>query len=120
MSHIVTVRTKVTSEHALREACRRLSLPPPRHGEFQLFDGVVTGWGVELPKWRYPAVFDLATGAVKFDDFGGQWGEQCELDRLMQSYAVSAATLEARRQGYSVTESTLSDGSIRLLVQVEG
>jgi hypothetical protein len=48
------------------------------------------------------------------------WGKQCELDRLMQAYAVEKARLEARRQGHTITEQSLADGSVKLTVQVQG
>jgi hypothetical protein len=35
-------------------------------------------------------------------------------------YAVEKAKLEARRNGHSVHEQTLSDGSIKLSIQVAG
>jgi hypothetical protein len=57
---------------------------------------------------------------VQFDNYGGKWGKQEELDRFLQSYAVEKAKLEARKQGHSVTEQTLTDGSIKLVVQVGG
>ena len=40
-----------------------------------------------------------------------------ELDRLLQIYAVEKAKLEARKQGYDVSERALQDGSI--LVQIQ-
>ena len=47
---------------------------------------------------------------------------QCHshLDRFLQAYAVEKAKLEARNRGHSVTEQSLSDGSIKLTVQVTG
>lgn len=48
------------------------------------------------------------------------WGKKLELDRFLQAYAVERAKLEARRQGHTVTEQSLSDGSIRLSIQVAG
>lgn len=47
-------------------------------------------------------------------------GEQAELDKFLQGYAVCKATAEARRQGYSVAEQPLPDGSIKLTVNVGG
>ena len=47
-------------------------------------------------------------------------GEQRQLDRFMQAYAVEKAKIESRRQGYAVTERPLADGSIKLVVQVPG
>ena len=35
-------------------------------------------------------------------------------------YAVEKARIEARRQGHSVTEQPLADGSIKLTIQVGG
>jgi hypothetical protein len=46
------------------------------------------------------------------------WGDKRELDRFLQAYAVEKARIEARRQGHTVTEQSLADGSIKLTVQV--
>jgi hypothetical protein len=120
VSHVVQIRTEIRDPAAIREACRRLHLDQPEQGTFKLFSAEATGLGVKLPDWRYPVVCVVATGQVQFDNFEGRWGEQKELDRLMQAYAVEKATLEARRRGHSTTEQTLSDGSIKLTVQVAG
>ena len=71
---------------------------------------------MQLPGWRYPAVIEPLTGVVRYDNFNGVWGEQAQLDRFMQSYAVEKAKLEARKKGYAVSEQALSDGSVRLLI----
>jgi hypothetical protein len=63
---------------------------------------------------------DLVSGSVAYDNFGGSWGEQQELDKLLQAYAVEAARIEARKNGHSVTEQSLADGSIKLTVSVGG
>ena len=120
MSHIVQIQTEVRSAEAVRAACHRLSLPPPVEGVTQLFSGSVTGLAVQLPGWKYPVVCQLETGQVKFDDYSGTWGERQELDRFLQAYAVEAAKIEARRKGHTVTEQPLSDGSIKLTIQVAG
>lgn len=120
MSHIVTIKTEVRDAAAVGGACRRLGLPQPVHDTFELFSGEVTGLGVELPDWRYPAVCDLATGTVHFDNFEGRWGDQVQLDRFLQAYAVEKAKIEARKKGHTVTEQSLADGSIKLTVQVGG
>jgi hypothetical protein len=48
------------------------------------------------------------------------WGEQKHLDAFLQAYAVEKARAEARRRGHQVTEAKLSDGSIKLTIQVNG
>jgi hypothetical protein len=75
MSHIVSIQTKVRDPAAVA-ACQRLGLSPPVQGTAHLFGGEVTGLLVQLPGWQYPAVIDTATGEVRYDNFGGRWGEQ--------------------------------------------
>jgi hypothetical protein len=120
MSHIVTIKTKVTDPAALAAACRRLALEPPLQGTARLFSGQATGLIVKLPGWHYPLVADTATGTLSFDNYAGAWGSQSELDKLLQVYAIEKAKSEARRVGHSVTEQTLPDGSIKLTIQVAG
>jgi hypothetical protein len=120
MSHIVTLRTQVRDPAALAAACQRLGLPAPSIGTAVLYSGKAEGHLVQLPGWRYPAVFDTATGEGRFDNFAGRWGEQKALDRLLQLYAVEKARIEARRRGHTVTEQALLDGSIKLVIHEGG
>ena len=120
MSHIVQIATEVRDPTAVAAACRRLALPEPVHGTAALFSGEATGLLVKLPGWLYAVCIDTASGTLKFDNYGGSWGDQEHLDRFMQAYAVERAAIEARKKGYSVTEQALTDGSIRLTVQVGG
>lgn len=120
MSHIVQIKTQVRDPLAIVAACQRLALPLPTERTAKLYDGSYTGWCVELPGWRYPVVCQPANGELKYDNFQGRWGEQKQLDRFLQAYAVEMAKLEARRQGYSVQEHALFNGSIKLSIQVVG
>ncbi len=120
MSHIVTIKTEVRDAAAVRAACQRLGLAAPTQGTVKLFSGEATGLAVKLPDWTYPVVCDTATGQLQYDNFEGRWGEQKHLDALLQAYAVERAKQEARRRGHSTTEQTLTDGSIKLTIQVAG
>jgi hypothetical protein len=120
MSHIVSIRTQIRDPIALTSACRRLGLEAPSQGTATLFTGSATGLIVKLPGWYYPAVFDPVSGEAKFDNYGGEWGAQSELDKLLQAYACEKAKIEARRAGHSVTEQTMVDGSIKLTIAVAG
>ena len=121
MSHIVSIKTRLTDPAALAAACRRLGLAEPVHGTATLFAGQqATGLAVKLPGWHYPIVADVQSGEVKFDNYNGAWGAQSELDKLLQCYAVEKARAEARRMGHTLTEQALSDGSIKLTIQVGG
>jgi len=119
MSHIVTVQSRLHDPAALAAACQRLNLAAPEQGTAELYSGSATGLIVRLPCWTYPIVIDTLTGIARYDNFGGRWGEQRELNRLLQTYAVEKCRIESRRRGHTVTEEQLSDGSIRLQI-VEG
>jgi hypothetical protein len=120
MSHIVQIKTQVKDVTAARAACGRRGLQPPVTGTAKLFSGSAEGLIVRLPAWRYPVVFDTESGNVQFDNFGGRWGQQAELDAFLQAYACERAKLEARRQGHVCTEQQLADGSIKLTITVGG
>jgi hypothetical protein len=116
MSHIVTCQTKVHDPIAVCAACERLHLPQPEQGSARLFSGTATGLLLQLPGWRYPAVIDTLTHVIRYDNFGGHWGQQSELDRFLQAYAVEKTRLEAKKKGYAISEEQLQDGSIKLQI----
>ena len=120
MSHIVQIETEVRDAVAVGAACQRLKLEAPTQGTAKLFSSSATGLIVNLPGWRYPAVFDTQSGQARYDNYGGRWGEQVQLDRFLQGYAVEKAKLEARKKGHTVTEQSQADGSIKLTVSVGG
>ena len=120
MSHIVTIQVKIHDAAAIAAACQRLKLPAPTTGTTRLFSGEATGVAVQLPDWVYAVVCDTGSGQVRFDNFNGRWGDPKHLDRFLQAYAVEAAKAAARRKGHTVREEQLSDGSVKLTIQVGG
>jgi len=120
VSHLVNVKTAVRDVAAVRAACKRLGLAEPVQGTTKLFSGEATGLAVQLTDWVYPVVADVATGTLRYDNFGGRWGDPRRLDAFVQAYAVCKATAEARRRGHSVTEQLLPGGTIKLFIQVAG
>ena len=104
MSHIVTIKTQVKDSAAIRCACDRLKLDRPHFGTAKQFSAENTGWIVQLSGWKFPIVVQTEIGELKYDDFGGRWGDRVELERFLQAYAVEKAKLEAHRQGHSVIE----------------
>ena len=120
MSHVVTVTTQVRDPAVVVAACERLGLDPPLHGTAKLFQEEATGLLVRLPGWLYPCVCETATGKLRYDNYGGRWGDPAQLGRFLQAYAVEKARAEARRNGHAVTEQTLPDGSVKLTVAVGG
>jgi hypothetical protein len=120
LSHIVTVKTEVRDHAAVAAACRRLSLPEPVQGTAQLYSGQASGLLVHLPDWLYPVVIDTATGTMRYDNYGGCWGDEQHLHRLLQAYTVERTRIEARKKSYVTTEQSLADGSILVEIEVGG
>jgi hypothetical protein len=120
VSHLVLIQTQVRDASAVHAACNRLGLTAPIAGRHRLFSGEAEGLAVKLLEWQYPVVCNLGSGELKYDNFGGRWGDQRHLDRFLQAYAVEKCRLEARKKGHTITETKLADGSIRLTVQVQG
>ena len=120
MSHIVQIKTQVKDAAAVRAACQRRQLPVPVDGTHELFSGQATGLAVQLPDWRYPVVCELTSGQVLYDNFGGRWGAQQQLDAFRQSYSVEKARIEARKRGHTITEQQLANGSVKLTINVGG
>jgi hypothetical protein len=97
LSQIVTVATAVRDPVAVASTCRRFGLAEPAHGTVKLFEGEATGLPVALPGWLYPCVCDLTAGTLKYDHYGGAWGDPARLDRFLQTIASpkSATTYRA-------------------------
>jgi hypothetical protein len=120
LSHTVEIQTEVRDPQAAASACRRMGLPEPRLGTTLLFEGEATGLLVQLPGWHYPIVIKTETGEVQFDNFEGRWGDRAHLNRFLQTYLVEKTAVEARKQGFTVTEQVMSDGSINVDIHVGG
>lgn len=120
MSHIVRIKAEVRDPEGVSAACRRLGLRAPVHGTAELFQTQATGLLVELPGWLYPVVIDTTAAEVRYDNYEGAWGDQAQLHRLLQAYAVEKALIEARKRGHNVVEQALPDGSVKLTIQVGG
>jgi hypothetical protein len=116
VSHIVSIKTQLRDHTAISAACHRLNLAEPIQGKAQMYAGEIEGLLVQLPGWKYPIAIDTQSGQVRHDNFEGHWGDQEQLDRFVQAYAVELARLEARKKGYMVSEQQLTDGSIKLQI----
>lgn len=112
----MTVHTRVHDPAAVAAACKRLGLAEPVHGKAKLYSGEAEGLLLRLPGWRYPCVIDVVTGQVRYDVFEGRWGDQAQLDRFLQRYAVEKTLLEARKRGCQASEQFLQDGSVKVQI----
>jgi hypothetical protein len=115
MSHLMQVQTECRDVDTVRKAAERMSIGAPIFGTTRLFDGSEhTGLKLRFPGWEYDAVVKTETGQIAYDNFNDMWGDSCHLRRFQQCYAIEAAINQARINGHSYEESTLSDGTIQL------
>lgn len=120
MSHVVTIKTEVKNIGCLTKACSKLNLAEPKLGSHRMYSGSEQGYGVNLKDWRYPVVINEKTGEIKYDNFGGSWGNQLELDGLVQAYQEEVVNEFALNSGYMVQRETLPEGEIRLTLSSVG
>ena len=118
MSHVVQIKTEIRDINAVRHACIRLQLAPPVQGTFELYNSTELGYGVNLRDWKYPVVCKLESGAIRYDNFNGRWGDPQRLGEFQQLYAVEKSKLEARLQGLTTSEQALEDGSIKVTIHM--
>ncbi len=119
MSHTMNIKLEVKDFKCLVLAAGRAGawcdVMEQNHA---LCDGVqVSGIGVKLPGWVYPAVFDVKAGVVHYDVYEGAWGNIDELNKLKAYYGLEVAKKAAKRQGYLVQE-VVRDNEIVLRISV--
>jgi hypothetical protein len=118
MSHVVSVKSLLTSEAAIQRACAALAMAPAKRGTFAVYNATVTGLGFNLPEWRFPCVADLKTGELRYDNYKGAWGDTQTLDKFTQRYSLEAAKLVAEAAGETCGEE-YTDTSGRICFDIE-
>jgi len=116
--HIVQIQTEVRDPIAVHSACRRLgSRARVRYSQTLRDRGCRTPRSA--PDWLYPCVCDTSAGTVKFDNFGGPGANS---NTSIVSSGVRRGEGEARspQEGLHHDRADLTDGSIKLTIQVGG
>jgi len=135
MSHVVRIKTELRDLAAIQAACNRLG--------WTLNEGATTykWWGRYMGDSPLPEGFtaeDLGkcthsitvagatyqiglvkqnTGFLPLWDYWSSGGlKKSTGETLAQAYAIEKAKIEARKQGHSVTEKALADGSVELTI----
>ena len=119
MSHITRRKSAIKNADTLKKACDRVA-GAKYIGHVKKARGAPQGGHqFKLKGWEYPVTVD-ATGECIFDNYGGQWGNKAELDKITQGYAVEAANTLAIADGLEFVEEALSDGSIKCTIPLGG
>ena len=138
--HVAVISLQIKSLDALKAACQRLGLEfregqtsyawfgtsigdAPLPEGFTKEDLGKCSHAIHVPGANYEigVVFRDGAWRLLWDSWGSgglvdALGKDC--NRLRQAYGVEAAKLEAQRQGYSVWETQLDDGGIRLNINI--
>lgn len=88
MSHTLQVRVEYRDKQALASAVEKVGGTVIGDGCHYLFAGEETGWGFRLLSWNYPLIL-TEDGILKFDDYGGRWGQRSDIERLKAEYAAA-------------------------------
>lgn len=119
MSHITRRKSAIKDVATLKKACERIGAK--YLGRVQKARGAsMGGHQVQLKDWQNPVTIDTNTGECVFDNYGGRWGKESELDSLKQGYAVEATKAQAEVEGHEFEEQRLSDGSIKCTIPLGG
>ncbi|MEK6852724.1 MAG: hypothetical protein AABX59_02490 [Nanoarchaeota archaeon] len=87
-------------------------------GNHRLHSESCQGFGFQIQGWQKPCVIE-ADGTVSYDNYNGNWGNQKDLDTIVQRYTVEKTKMEARKKGYSIFEKIQKDGSVKLTIEVK-
>lgn len=120
MSHIVKLKVKINRPDLLREVAERdfgLKVVEKEKVEFYSFTRH-TGMTIYLPGWRYPVLVN-DQGELVYDNYNGAWGDQAQLDALVQSYVIATVYAEVGSSGIPIDSETMADGTVKLRLPVQ-
>ena len=138
--HVASIKLEVKSLDALKLACQRLGLEfregqtsfvwfgrfvgdAPLPEGFTQEDLGKCDHAISVPGASYEigVVFRNGVWHLMWDSWqtgGLEAALGTDANKLRQAYGIEAAKLEAQRQGYSVWEQEMADGSIKLTISV--
>lgn len=121
MSHVVSMQTRFTDTAALKATAAKRGVAvevadPGKTITRELYEGKTPGVAaLRLKDWKYPVMVQ-EDGTCKYDNYGGAWGKQAELDGFAQAYGEEVATAHLQRSGYRVQDRRVeADGTLQLV-----
>ena len=114
MSHVTKLKLKISNFTCLQDALKRITGAAfLGKTTVDYFNKRQHGIAFQLPSFVYPIVVNPETYELYADMYGGKWGDQKELDKLMQHYAVECTKSFAENNDYYYEEQTNENGEIR-------
>lgn len=117
MSHCTTIDVKFKDINILKKVCKKLNLEFEENSYQRFYDGKIEyGTKIKLPNWNYPIIVK-SDGNVIYDNYEGNWGDEKEINKLKQHYAVEKTKSIAIKNGYTFTEKKVGN-DIKLFVNI--
>jgi hypothetical protein len=126
MSHFTKMKTEIRDIEALSFACRELGVGLHKDGRARGYNGTSVPGDYVI---QLTGPYDIALNrnrhgsyTLNTDWYGGHVEKEVgkRAERLLQVYAIQAATLVARKQGYTVEKRQMEDGSVKLICRIGG
>ena len=103
MSHMSTMKLKVTDMSALMKACSSLGLTIKENERVNFYSDNATGTSIQLPGWDYPIVIK-PDGSIKYDNYNERWGDIDKLNELVQQYNYEVVVDQLALEDYVFDE----------------
>ncbi len=110
MSKTETRSTSIKDTRVIELACEEMGIAKPASGTASLYQQKhknLKGTIVHLPGWSMPVIINTETGELLYDNHNGNWGDIKQLNKFTQLYSVHAATLAAKKKGWTVQRKTV-------------
>lgn len=99
MSHTVTIDVKFKNQEVAVKAAQAMNATVLGEGNHRLYASSHTGFGIQFPGWKYPAVIDK-DGKIFYDNYNGSWGSPTELAKFQELYAAKVIEQECEQLGW--------------------
>lgn len=124
MSHLVKAKIgEIKHMDCLEQAVKECGGEWLGHCTMPSYSGEVTGFHFRLfdekngekKKWRYTCAVRDSDKQLVYDNYGGVWGDQASLSKVVQNYAKRCTMNALRNEGFQFGKETVdAEGTITL------
>lgn len=121
MSHTMKSKAKIkyTELDLIKRVGQNLNIKVQELNNYKMYDGnIVSGIGIYLPGWKFPAVLTKNNELV-YDNYNGAWGKDSELEKFNNEYSAETQRRYMRECGINWEEhKDPKTGAIEMTIEV--